>query len=285
MSTIGRIFSVLNVILAAAFLGFASTNLGHQQNWKKKHEDLQATYEQETARLGEELSQVRQELQVKTTSLTATDSKLQSETSAHEGTRRDLDSERQKNSAQEARLGELAQNLSTYNGKLEDVNGRAQAAETRAQEAIDARYAAEQARDTALAAQTDAETALEAANKQIGDLEIALTSEKKERTKVETSLASLVAATGVSLEEIVNQPDVRGAVMAVSTAIEPGLVSINRGAADGIKRGMTFEIFNGGTYKGTVKVESVRDNMCTGIITRAVPGTTMTQGDGAATRI
>ena len=33
------------------------------------------------------------------------------------------------------------------------------------------------------------------------------------------------------------------------------------------------------------KVDSVRDNMCTGIIYRAVPGTTIAQGDSAATRI
>jgi len=80
-------------------------------------------------------------------------------------------------------------------------------------------------------------------------------------------------------------PLIQGAVLQVVGDMEPGLVAINKGTADGVKRGYTFEIFNGRTYKGMVRVESVRENMCTAVIIRNVAGTTINQGDGAATRI
>ena len=38
MSPIGRIFIVLNLVLAVVFLGWASSNLVNSQNWKADHE-------------------------------------------------------------------------------------------------------------------------------------------------------------------------------------------------------------------------------------------------------
>ena len=63
------------------------------------------------------------------------------------------------------------------------------------------------------------------------------------------------------------------------------LIAINRGSDHGVKRGNTFEISRGTTYKGQARVEHVRANMCTAVIQRTVEGTVIGQGDSAATRL
>jgi hypothetical protein len=42
MSPIGRVFIVLNLILAGTFVGFSGTHLQKQFNWKKQAEKVQA---------------------------------------------------------------------------------------------------------------------------------------------------------------------------------------------------------------------------------------------------
>ena len=80
-------------------------------------------------------------------------------------------------------------------------------------------------------------------------------------------------------------PDIKGAVLDISTAVQPGLIAINKGTADGVKRGFTFEIYDGKVYKGQARVEFVHETMCSAILTRSVAGQSIRQGDGAATRL
>ena len=40
MSTLAKVFVVLNLLLAVAFLGAAAAFLGHSDNWKAKHDKL-----------------------------------------------------------------------------------------------------------------------------------------------------------------------------------------------------------------------------------------------------
>jgi hypothetical protein len=285
MSTIGRIFTVLNVFLAAAFLGFAATNLGSHQSWKKKHDDLATSSKAKEDQLTAQLADTNAKLEAANGSLSTTDAKLGA--ANNEVTRLDLELGAQTKLANEngAKLGELNNLLGGYNQKLEEMNTAREAAARAATDATAAQHKAEDDRNVALAAQKTAEGERDTANKTIADLERDLNGEKQAHQQTQTELASLVASTGVTVKEIQSQPDVRGAVVQVRSDPAPGLVSINKGTADGVKRGMTFEIFEGSIYKGTVRVDSVRDNMCTGIIYRSVPGTTIAQGDSAATRI
>ena len=85
--------------------------------------------------------------------------------------------------------------------------------------------------------------------------------------------------------ELVNQPQIDGAVMMVSHEIQPGLVSINRGEDAGVKRGFTFDIFSNGLYKGRVRVEDVQQDSCTAVIMRTYEDRIIEQGDTATTHI
>ena len=68
-------------------------------------------------------------------------------------------------------------------------------------------------------------------------------------------------------------------------AIQPGLVSINKGSNDGVLRGFVFDIYNGAQYKGRVRVETVQGDMCTAVILKTYEGRSIEQGDNAATHI
>src|SRR5262245_17777968 len=46
MSPIGRVFVVLNLVLAGAFVGFAGTYLKHHTNWKEQHGAVSKQFEE-----------------------------------------------------------------------------------------------------------------------------------------------------------------------------------------------------------------------------------------------
>jgi len=91
--------------------------------------------------------------------------------------------------------------------------------------------------------------------------------------------------TGTNWEDIVAQPDIEAAVLDVRHDPPPGLVMLNVGKNVGVKRGYTFEIFNGSRYKGQVRVENVQDDISSALIIRAVPDASITQGDSASTHL
>ncbi len=124
-----------------------------------------------------------------------------------------------------------------------------------------------------------------ALEKQIGDNEMAIASLNKVVSQRDTELAMLVQKTGVPLSDILAQPMIEGSVIEALYDIEPGLVAINKGSADGVKRGFTFDIYNGSQYKGRVRVENVREATCTALVTIGVPDQAMGQGDSAATSL
>ncbi len=49
MSPIGRVFIIVNLVLAAAFIGFAGTFLQNHTNWKTQHDTVAALRQEENA--------------------------------------------------------------------------------------------------------------------------------------------------------------------------------------------------------------------------------------------
>ena len=197
----------------------------------------------------------------------------------------DYDGETQKNSQMRADLSKVAATLSEMEAgkvKLQGERDKAIAAQR------DAEDKARASMETQMAAEKDAadkNAALETANNMIADMEKAAMANSKEIGRLETELATLVANTGARVSDFAAMPDIKGAVLDISTAVQPGLIAINKGTADGVKRGFTFEIYDGKVYKGQARVEFVHETMCSAILTRSVAGQSIRQGDGAATRL
>lgn len=285
MSSIGKIFVVLNLVLAAAFVGWAANAVNTSGDWKKKYEDAVAAAGKDKLALDEELKKVRADL-----GLAKTD--LQNAVSARDEAKRAQERLTAENRDLASRNSNLDASVTKIETTLGEITAAREKAEADSKKAMTAQKDAETARRTAELAQQAAEEAKAAAEAQLRDAQNQVALLEKDKTKLlsetaslQTSFDTLVANTGVSVLDFANVPKIDGAVLGVETSVAPGLVAINAGSTQGVKRGYTFEIFDGATYKGQVRIEFVHGDMASGLITRTVPGQSIRQGDGATTRL
>lgn len=285
MSSIGKIFVVLNLVLAAAFVGWAANAVSTSGDYKKKYEDAVAAAGKDKMALDEELKKVRADL-----GLSKTD--LQNAVSARDEAKRAQERLTTENKDLASANATLGASITKIETTLGEITASRDKAFDDTKKALAAQKAADEARRTAELAQQAAEEAKAAAEGQLRDVQAQVASLEKEKTKLvnetaslQTSLDSLVAMTGTPISEVTSVAKIDGAVLGIDTSVAPGLVAINVGSTQGVKRGHTFDIFDGATYKGQVKIEFVHADMSSGLITRPVPGQTIRQGDGATTRL
>jgi hypothetical protein len=285
MSTIAKIFTVLNVILAAAFLGWAANTVQLNNEFKAKYESEQAAHNETKKLLGDDKSA----LAAKLTEANEARVRLQQQVEEAKAENSRVDND---NKANASRIETMEADYKKIAGTLEGLQADSKAAHEAQLKAQAAQHDAESKAKEATAAQLAAEAKasgldgeLIAAKEEIANKEKALAAAEKEREKVKTELATVVQVTGYKLSDIQAMPLIEGKILAVEMGVEPGLVSINRGESAQVKRGYTFEIFDGATYKGQARVEYVYGDMCSAVLVRKVKGETIRQGDGAATRL
>ncbi|MFT7667396.1 MAG: myosin heavy subunit [Planctomycetota bacterium] len=285
MSPIGRIFIVLNLILAAAFLSFAAHNVATSHDFKAQLTDETTAHAATKADLDAQVGQLRADLDTKSTEADTFRSDL--DDSKAEVERKTAD-----NTDLERQVREANQVNERTAGAISDIQGTLGQIETAKDEAVSARREAENERDDALSSAQDATTRseeLEASNsgleKRITDLQVELVAASANSDQLETQLATLVDVTGVSYKDIAVQEQIDASVLQVLYDVKPGILSLNKGSKDGVLRGYTFEIYDGINYKGQARVENVREDMCTLLILRTEQGQTIKAGDKASTRL
>ena len=285
MSPIGRIFIVLNLILSAAFLGWASNALATVEDYKGQLEQASTDHAAALKEKDDEISA----LNVANNDLSEAQRRFRTERDSAQGNadslQTQLDEEKRRNDKLEANLAEIQATLGDYNATITQLSGEKDRAIERAHEAENERDDAVTSSQAAEMAKRDAEEAAQQAQTRIADLEVERTRLTDDVASLNTRLQVLVDQTGVDVSEIMVQPQIEGAVLDVRMDLAPGLVMLNVGASHDVKRGYTFEIYRGGQYKGQVRVENVQDNISSAIITRSVPGTSIAQGDRAATQL
>jgi hypothetical protein len=286
MSPIGRIFTVLNLILAAAFLGWASNTLATSKEWKDKYEGEQTAHEATRQEKDEEISSLRtaKEQAERNASLMREErdrEKLRGDQAENEV--QDLTSANSELRASVTKISESLDELRSTNERLGQDKDRAIQAQHEAEgqrdDAQEAQLAAELAQRTADEARTNAE-------RRVADLELELGKLGKERDSLSTQLQTALDITNLTWDEITGPPLIPNAVIVQANyETTPGLVAINKGENDGVKRGMTFHVYKGSTYKGDVRVEEVQPTRCFALVRNVRPGQTISQGDSAATRL
>ena len=285
MSPIGRIFIVVNLGLAVAFLGWASANLANSNKYKTWYETEKTAKEKLDTELNARISELLTESNQKENdknSLTRDKAELDT---ANARLTSDLAGARQENADLIASLKAMETQLGQMSSDVASATSDAKEALSRAQEAQDARHAAEQAKLAAEERADGLEQDLEGARSQIAQLEVQLNDTNKKLADTTTALQVLEDVTGTEHTEIGQQPLIDGAVIMVSYEIEPGVVLINRGKADNVQRGYSFDVYSGSTYKGRVRVVNVHENTCSAVIEKLYEGRTISQGDSASTQI
>ncbi|HEX6884128.1 MAG TPA: hypothetical protein VF530_12180 [Planctomycetota bacterium] len=281
MSPIGRIFIVLNLILSAAFLGWAANALQKTEKYKedlaaakKVHADELAAKEKELADLGIELNGVKDQQRTfreQRDGFEAESGRLKTQ----------LDELKRANDTMQANLTKIQATLGDYNNSITQLVQQKDAAIERAHEAERARDAAVADKDAAVLAQNDAEEALKNANLKIGDLEgdkVALTTEVE---NLETRLQVVYKETGASAALFQTQPAIEGLVMDVNKELK--LVIINKGKKDKVEVGYVFDIYRGSQYKGQVRINDVQEGISSGLILQEKAA--IGRGDSATTTL
>lgn len=284
MSTIGKVFVVLNLLLAGLFLGYASTALATTSEWKSKYEDEQAAHQETASTMEGEMTSVRSE---------------------RDSARLDLDEARQSGTTEKTRADQAEADLrdaraqvdtlttavSGIQAKLSDLDSQLAEIESSKDDAVASRVTAENerddaldARDDAVKAQRDAEDSARRASDQIADLQGQLQGAQGELSRAETTLAAVVAEYNINLDGVGAIPKIEAAVLGINYDLPPGLVALNKGKSHGVKKGFVFDIF-ADNYKAQVKVVDVEDNVCSAVVVRAVDGQIIRQGDRATTQL
>ena len=285
MSPIAKLFTVINVVLAGVFLGWAANSLSKADSWKKQHDELKVKSEATAAALGQEKSALlakQQELEAARTALVGEKESALGEVERLKGQVSDEERKNNEMRGDVAKIAASIDNLTAQNKQLAEARDFAQQAARDAEKAKEEAVAAQAAAEGKMG---DLETSLHAAEGKIADLEKANVTLTKERDSIQTNFESLAQYTNTSIADFQAMPQIEGRVLDVAMNVKPGLIAINKGSVDNVKPGYTFEIYDGATYKGQVRVEYVHENVCSALILRAVDGQQIRQGDSASTRL
>jgi uncharacterized phage infection (PIP) family protein YhgE len=285
MSSIGKIFIVVNLALSALALGWAVNHLETADNFKKDLEAANAAHAGALAEKETTIGDLTNELNTVKTARGQDSQELAAVTADRDRLQSELTREQDRANQMQSELATMTASLADYASTNDNLQGRWEQSEANLRQQIEARRDAEQAQAAAEQGQRDADSARADAEDTIANLEREVTSLTDAKGQLEIDLQALIEYTGVSVAEIANMPLIDGAVLGINTSVAPGLVSINKGTADGVKRGFTFEVYQGGTYKGRVRVVEVQGNMCVAEVVKTVDGRSISQGDSASTRI
>jgi len=281
MSAIGRIFVILNLVLAAAFVGWAATSLAKGSEWMKQYEAEKTAHAATKAELEGQLETGRNSLNAERTQK----DKFREERDGFQAERdrltKDLEEARRANDQLRGDVSKIQETLGAYNSTIAQITAAKDAAVQKQMDLTSERDAAKAESEKAMLAQRDAQDGLKTAQAKIADLERNVTSAKEDLSHKEAIIAQ---ATGQGFTPGANAaPPINGRVLQFSADPAPGLVMLNVGSEQGVKKGFTFQIYSGSTWKGQVRVENVQQNMCSAVILDLNKGQKIAQGDQAAT--
>lgn len=285
MSSIGKVFIVLNLILAGLFAGWAYSAHVTTQDFKSKFEQRNKDYDALKSATDKQVAdQAAQLANLKGQHAAAVADRDQLKL-ALDSAKADVESKKRENETMQGNLTTLRESINTYNDKLSALEQSKNAAHEKSEAALAKLAELKDAMNAGEMKLRDTQDSLRQSEAMVASLTEKLSGAEATAKKTKTTLDAVVAMTGVSLADVSAQKHVEAAVLGVKLDVQPGLVMLNVGKDHEVKRGMTFQIYNGNQYKGEVRVENVQGSQCSALVTMAVPGQSMAQGDLATTHL
>ncbi len=284
MSTIGKFFVVLNLALAALFVGVSASLIGSGESWRKTAEDSDTRHasaladkDKALAASTSERDQSRQE-----------GSRLLTENNGLKADNKALNESLDTESQQNSELTEKLTGIESKLGDLESTN-RDQASQLEnlrrtANQLRDERDAAQDAGAAAQSAATQAQEKEKLANGKAQDLQQQLMQTVARAEKAEQQRDAVVAVTKVDPNRLGLQPPLEGTVLSVDHAGSNTYIVVDLGSKDQVLKGYTFDVFNGSTFKGQIRIETVMQTKSGASVTLA-GSAPIAAGDRIATRI
>jgi predicted nucleic acid-binding Zn-ribbon protein len=280
MSSIGKIFVIINLVLSVLVLGAAGALLKKTDATK----DQVRIAESERDASKAELDQARSEFTEREKALNSDKQQLTEE-------KNDLDVRAQSLDNNVARLEadnqSLRNDVSKINASLAAIQASFSTTQQRVveltdqntqlnQQMIDAKTKANEAAN----AQGAAEETLAQAQAQLEELQLQLTASQEEAS-TNKKLVEVAKSAGFDVTTIIAMPRIEATVAEVDD--QYGFVVLDKGKKDNVERGFTFEIHRDGNYLGRVKVDEIYDDYATARIELKAPGAKMQRFDHAST--
>ena len=280
MSSIGKIFVVVNLVLALLLLGSLGALLNSARSTKDDVAALQLVVDAKTAeaeQAASEFSSQKRALDGEKRNLQSAKQDLEVE---RDNAMRSADKESLNNQQLRDDLSKLSVNYELLQGDL----SAAQQRNTSLQDSNDdlrnqAQTSQNDAREAELA-RRDLEDQIAAYEDTIEGLNSELTV-AMDRARQAERLVDYAKTAGFDPSTLIATPAIDALVAQVDT--EYGFVILDKGAMDSVEKGFTFDIFRGPDYLGQVRVDTVNDNYSTARIT--LSNGTMRAHDRATTRL
>lgn len=276
MSPIGRVFIVLNLGLAFAFVGFAGTYLKHATNWKQQFDTTNVALEDLKKKSGQELQAVQNDLESATGNLTRSESNLK-------GAETRLADATTENERLTAQIASFEGSLKEAQSSLKAMKDAIEASSTKADDAYKLAVKASDERNEALSARVKADDEVKQANAKIKELEDKLAETNGLVTRLQSDLgekdvmlAYIRSNYGGSLPSFV--PQMSGSVVTVGKDGKLLTIKLDNKAGEP-KPGHNLAIHANGHYKGEFVVDQVEGDYLFGRLIRSGEGVTIVAGD------
>ena len=284
MSPIGKVFTVINLALAALFVGSAAALINTGQTYRTDLQELQSVHSALEAKAAADAAAADQELRAAVAEkdrFAGEKEQLASDKAALED---ELNTEREQNAdlrerltSIDGKLGDLESTNRQQLSQITELNDQANTLRSERDDALDAR-------DEAEASRADAERNATSFERERDELQIALGRANEEISSKEAVLAAVASTYKIDLNNLNDQPELAGRVTAVDSSHGTTVVVINLGKNDGVKPGHTFDVYAGGDYKGKIYVETVNASQSAATIQMAGAGE-IAAGDAVVTRL
>jgi predicted nuclease with TOPRIM domain len=284
MSPIGKVFIVLNLVLAALFVGAAGSLIQSSESFRNQAEGLQVQLDEASAASDKTINELETLVSTVTGEkdrLGADKAQLTSEKAALED---ELKTEREQNAdlrgrltSIDGKLGDLESTNRQQEARIADLHGETTNLRAERDSALDGRDQAQQER-------VEAVRVADAVSRERDELEIAKGRLNEALASKDAKLAEVAKRFGVDLNELNDQPELSGRVTAVDGSQGTVVVVINLGKNDGVKPGHSFDVYSGVTYKGKIQIETVNSHQSAATISLAGFGE-IAAGDAVVTRL
>lgn len=284
MSTVAKVFVVLNLIFAVIYVGFSAALLSKQENWYHKYKDLEVT---SNKTIGERDASIAK-LQTEKTQAVAAEGNLRDELGRKNTEIKDLtETNKRIEKDNEDIKGELGKLREEYNVLFKDVNDQRAENDRLTKEYNNVKDERDEAVKVRVQVQDDNQRIgkdLQDTKVILDDLEKRYVELAKTNQENENIIATYLAKLKIRIPEaIMGAPAIAGKVVGVSDKYN--LVMLNVGEHDQVKEGYEFTVYRGKDYVAKVKVDKVYPDMCACYSLEEYQKDKIRQGDDAGTRV
>ncbi len=262
MSSMAKIFVVVNLVLAVCVFGAAAVLLGAQDDYKMAHQKTLTQFDDYKKAQDDALEakdrQITQLAQARGEAV-ASATQAKAETETH---RTQLEKSRATDTTQRATIESLSQSLEGLRTQLKDNSEQMRKMSDAAQESTQNmlswknKYEEElQNRNRLEVELSNSQDMIQSLSAQKGDLERQVRQQKFELGEYAKKFGTLISGNRGS----------NGRVMAVKSLNNGVLVSISVGKEDGVRDGDTYNIRRGTNYIGSIRIDSVMRGQAVGI--------------------